>query len=100
MRYVLVLCVLVLAGCSRGSGVYVGQVVDVGWEGFVFYSCEAGFKTSEQASTQSNASSYDKALCDYLQENVGKKMRVNWKHCNFCVGLDTRYEITSVEEIN
>lgn len=96
--YVMAAC-FALLGCSRGSGTYVGQVVDVGWEGFFVKTCEAEFKTSEQASTAQSSSSYSQELCNKLQSNVGKKYRVKWRHCSFCFALDSNYEITALEEI-
>ena len=99
MKKNLLLCVVLLAGCSRGSGVYVGQVVDVGWEGFWVQTCEMEFRTSEQSSTKSGASSYDKALCDRMQESVGKKFKVRWKQCMNCWAADSPYIVESVEEV-
>ena len=100
MKNLLVIATLLtLTACSRGSGTYIGQPVDVGWEGIFMKSCEADFKTSDQASTLTKASSYSQRDCEELQNNLGKKYRIRWRHCAMCPGLDTTYEITAMEQV-
>lgn len=97
--YLVLVLALLAQGCSRGSGVYVGEVIDVGWEGFFKQTCEVEFRSSAAASTSSKASSYDRGVCDRLMNNIGKKFKVQWRNCRNCFALDTDYEITSLEEV-
>ena len=98
-RLVLLLSVLALVGCSRGGGTYVGQVTDAAWEGWFFSSCEVEWKTSDQASTVQESSSRDKALCDKLQESIGKKFRVKYTHRTPAITVSSFYVIDSVQEV-
>lgn len=92
------MCLVSFVSCSRGSGVYAGQVMDASWEGWFFKSCEVTWKTNEQSSTVETSSSTDKELCDKLQENLGKKYKVRYKHHIPFIKVSTPYIITEVTE--
>lgn len=96
---IVIVLLLTLSACSRGSGTYIGQVVDVGWEGWIFSSCETRWKTSEQASTFSDSSSRDPALCNQLQASIGKKYKVRWRHQIPHFTTNTKYIIEAVEPV-
>lgn len=95
-----ILLLFLVVSCSRGSGVYNGVAVDVGWEGYIFPSCEVEFKTSEQASLGQKASSTSKDTCDRLMAGMGKRYVVKWKHSPFNLMIDTDYTIESVQEMS
>lgn len=97
MKALILLALLV--SCSRGSGTYTGQSLDVGWEGYFFDTCELSFRSSEQSSTSQYASSFDKNLCDELQSNIGKKYVVKWKHKFPSFTTDSNYIIESIKEV-
>lgn len=97
--YLVLVLALLAQGCSRGSGTYVGQVVDASWEGWIFKSCEVEWKTSDQSSTVQVSSSHSKELCDRLQDQLGKKFKVRYTHRAPKFTAGSFYIIDSIQEV-
>jgi hypothetical protein len=97
MRLILVLPLLVLGSCSRGSGVYRGVATDISWEGWWINSCEVVLKTSDQSSHREFISSTSKDECDELQDHMGKPMTIKYRHQFPSWTTDSYYLIEEVK---
>ncbi len=77
---VLILALLILSGCGMktGDGVFNGRLVDVGYGGLLFDTCEMDFQLGEQSSTVSKCSSPSKEFCERMKPYVGKVIEVKY----------------------
>lgn len=63
---------------DKGQGSFKGRLVDVGWEGVFFKSCEAEFQYGDNSSRVSYCSSYDPRFCQELSSHIGQSIQVHY----------------------
>lgn len=98
MRNLFLLSTVFLSGCgffTTGEGTFNGRLVDVGWQGLIFKSCEAEFQFGENSSVRSSASTLDRVFCERLKEQIGQTLTVKYRTWAMpcCLTTDSKYEI-------
>jgi hypothetical protein len=92
MKKLLLVLLLGLSSCGihTGEGTFTGRLVDIGWEGIIFKSCEMSFQLGEQSSNTSRGSTTSKELCDKLTAQSGQVLTVHWdNYVGPCLRTDT-----------
>lgn len=102
MKYAVVIFTGFLSACglfTTGDGSFTGRLVDVGWEGWIFKSCEVELQRGEQSSSMSKGSILDKQMCDALKARTGETITLQYQTwaSPCCLRTDTRHEIVEVK---